>query len=223
MNTVYIIGDSTVETGAHPFYGWGGQLAQFLPRGDWAVVNRAIGGRSTKSFLAENRFDCVRSSMKADDLLLIGFGHNDEKDDALRHTDPFTTFQEMLMVYVNAAREVGAIPVLVTSTVRNYFVGTDTEYDLLYTHGEYPLAMRTLCAREHIALVDLKKRTRELLIGLGPIKSKERFVHLAPGEHPSYPDGHQDKTHFFQAGAQEIAAIVANELKLLGLTRGGSL
>ena len=217
MQKIFIIGDSTVEDGAVPIYGWGGQLAPFLP--GTRIENLARGGRSSKSFLDEGLFEPARRQMRPGDLLLIQFGHNDEKDDPERHTEPETTFTQMLKVYVSAARAAGATAVLLTSVSRNYFLGDGS---LLYTHGAYPLAVRTLCRREQIALIDLETKTRALLRSLGPRDAGRLFVNIAPGADPVHPEGIEDRTHFCLYGARTVAQIVAEALIDLGLiTRAG--
>ncbi len=214
MQTIYIVGDSTVDTNTPPYYGWGGQLAPLLPHA--RIVNTAASGRSSKSFLDEGLFAETQRSMQPGDLLLVGFGHNDEKDDAARHTDPETTFPQMLMVYVEAARKAGAVPVLCTSVSRNFFVGAEGDF-LLYTHGAYPAAERSLCQREGVALIDLEKQTRALLLSKGAAAACELFVNLQPGEDERYPQGIEDKTHFSLLGAQTVAQMVAQGLVRLGL------
>ena len=99
------------------------------------------------------------------------------------------------------------------SVSRNYFIG-DNEDFLLYTHGGYPMAVRNLCRRENIALIDLKNETRALLLSLGAEKSKELFVNT---------DEIHDKTHFSLKGAQTAAKMVADALKRLGLALRGQL
>ena len=142
-------------------------------------------------------------------MLLIQFGHNDEKDDE-RHTDPATTFPEHLMRYVNAAREKLALPVLLTPVSRRFF---SEPTSLMYTHGEYPRAVRELAKKENLPLCDLEADSRKLYLSLGPDKTAELFVRLAPGENPDFPDGHDDKTHFNAYGAKEIVKLIVNELK----------
>ncbi len=208
MQTIYVIGDSTVENGNDPYYGWGGQIAGFLPQ--TRVDNHAFSGRSTKSFWDEGRFVPVAAAMQPGDLLLIGFGHNDEKDDVERHTDPDTTFPEMLMRYISAARQAKATPVLCTSVSRN-FVGENGF--VMYTHGDYPHAMRALSAKEGVPLIDLEKMTRELLRTLGVERACELYVNIAPGTDERFPDGVADKTHFNRYGATTVAEMVVNELK----------
>jgi len=203
MPAIYIIGDSTVEDNKQPFRGWGWALPKYVKEGI-EVRNHALSGRSTRSFRAEGLWDPVEQAMSEGDLLLIQFGHNDEKDDE-RHTDPDTTYPENLYRYCREAMARGTQPVLLTPVSRRFFVGGGA---MLYTHGEYPRAVRQLAAEKEIPLIDLKKASRELFLSLGEEKTAELFVRLAPGENPDFPEGHDDKTHFNAAGADTICRLV---------------
>ena len=207
MPVIHIIGDSTVEDNKPPFRGWGWALPKYVRQGV-EVRNRALSGRSSRSFREEGLFDPVEKELQAGDMLLIQFGHNDEKDDE-RHTDPDTTFPEELWRYCGAALSRGAQPVLITPVSRRFFVGGGS---MLYTHGEYPRAIRKLAAEKGIPLCDLKADSRELFLRLGEEKTAELFVRLKPGEDPDFPDGHDDKTHFNAYGADRICALVVREL-----------
>ena len=208
MPAIYIIGDSTVEDNQPPFRGWGWALPRFVKEGV-AVHNHALSGRSTRSFIEEGLWTPVEEALSAGDMLLIQFGHNDEKDDE-RHTDPDTTFPENLRFYCHAALEKGAQPVLLTPVSRRFFVGGGS---MLYTHGEYPRAVRQTAAEDGIPLIDLKADSRELYLSLGEEKTAELFVRLKPGEHPDFPEGHDDKTHFNAYGAKMICALVVKEMR----------
>jgi len=210
MNTIYIIGDSTVDDNQPPFRGWGWALPRYVREGV-AVKNHALSGRSSRSFRAEGLFEPVEKALDRGDLLLIQFGHNDEKDDE-RHTDPDTTFPEELWRYCSAALSKGAQPVLITPVCRRFFGGDGS---LFYTHGEYPRAIRKLAAEKGIPLCDLKAASRELYKSLGEQKTAELFVRLAPGENPDFPEGHDDRSHFNAHGAGVIAGLVAEGLKRL--------
>ena len=173
------------------------------------MKNHALSGRSTRSFREEGLWAPVEEGLSAGDLLLIQFGHNDEKDDE-RHTDPDSTYPENLWNYCRAALDKGAQPVLLTPVSRRFFVGGGA---MLYTHGEYPRAVRQLAEEKHIPLIDLKKDSRELYLSLGEEKTAELFVRLAPGENPDVPDGHDDKTHFNAYGADRICALVVDGMR----------
>lgn len=209
MPVVYIIGDSTVENNTPPFRGWGWVLPRFLAE-DVKVENHAKSGRSTRSFLDEGRFDPVHKAMKAGDVLLIQFGHNDEKDDAERHTDPDSSYRDFLRYYCRAAMEKGALPVLLSPVSRRLYVGDGS---LLYTHGEYPAAVKAVAQELHVPFLDLKTASRKLYLSASPEETEKLFVFLKPGEHPDFPEGHEDKTHFNAFGAEKIAGLVAGMME----------
>ncbi len=97
--TIYICGDSTAATYPPenaPITGWGQLLGDYLPNVN--VVNKAVGGRSTKSFLAEGRLTDIERTIQPGDLLLIQFTHNDTSDLVWRHTDPNTSFSANLEI-----------------------------------------------------------------------------------------------------------------------------
>jgi lysophospholipase L1-like esterase len=77
---VFIIGDSTVanyNVNVYPQAGWGQVIQPYFDSLAVQVINRAIGGRSSRSFYQEGRFTSVLSEMQKGDYLLIQFGHND--------------------------------------------------------------------------------------------------------------------------------------------------
>jgi lysophospholipase L1-like esterase len=76
LPTLFIVGDSTLKSNA-PLRGWGQELGQFFNPENINVVNRAIGGRSSRTFQYEGRWDKVLSELKKGDFVIIQFGHND--------------------------------------------------------------------------------------------------------------------------------------------------
>ncbi len=77
LPTLFLVGDSTVRTGTRNMLGWGDPIAAYFDRTKINVVNRAIGGRSSRTFRTEGRWDKVLAEMKPGDFVLIQFGHND--------------------------------------------------------------------------------------------------------------------------------------------------
>ncbi|MFE3603277.1 rhamnogalacturonan acetylesterase [Streptomyces sp. NPDC059142] len=211
--TLYLAGDSTAADkyrAAAPESGWGTALPFFLGK-HLTVANHAVNGRSSKSFLDEGRLTPILGALRPGDLLLVQFGHNDEKDtDPTRYTEPWSTYQECLRRYVTGAREAGARPVLLTSVERRRF---DAAGNSVPTHGDYPAAMRALAAAERVPLLDLQAATLALWQRLGVARSQTYFNWLAPGESPNYPDGVADNTHFRPRGAIEVARLVALALR----------
>jgi len=76
LPTLWIVGDSTLNSNA-PLRGWGQELAQFFDLTKINVVNRAIGGRSSRTFQYEGRWDKLLSELKKGDFVILQFGHND--------------------------------------------------------------------------------------------------------------------------------------------------
>ncbi|WP_438446065.1 rhamnogalacturonan acetylesterase [Gorillibacterium sp. sgz5001074] len=214
--TLFLAGDSTVTdqpAEGWPYTGWGQMLPKWL-KADVAVANYALSGRSSKSFISEGHLDKIWARMKPQDYLLIQFGHNDQKADEERHTDPFTTYKETLKLYIDGARSRQAVPVLVTSVQRRFF---DAEGRLIDTHGDYLTAMRELAQEEGVPLVDLAEKSRRLFEELGPEETKKLFLWAVPGEYINHPNGVEDNTHFHELGGIRVAELVAESLKELGL------
>ncbi len=205
MPTIYLIGDSTVQASAPPFRGWGWALPRFTAEGV-AVENHGLSGTSTKSFMDQGLFAPVEEKLQPGDLLMMQFGHNDEKDKPDLHTDPWGSYTENLTFYAESALRKGALPLLLTSVSRRIYVG---EGNLLYTHGEYPAAVKALAAARGWPVIDLEALSRRLYLSLGEEGTAALFVRLAPGENPDFPDGHNDLTHFNAEGAMRIAELAA--------------
>jgi lysophospholipase L1-like esterase len=215
--TVFVAGDSTASIYAEsesPRTGWGQALPVFVNH-DVRVVDEAISGASSKSFITRGGLDRIDAAIRPGDYLLISFGHNDEKiSDPERGTDPFTTYQDHLSRYIEVARRHGATPVLVTSVERRSFAADGTAQS---THGDYPKAMTDLGERAGVEVIDLTTLSRELWQRLGPEPTKGYFLWLAPGQSPNYPQGSEDNTHFQTRGAIEVARLVAQQLKTQGI------
>ncbi|MEH6971549.1 MULTISPECIES: rhamnogalacturonan acetylesterase [Bacillus] len=212
---LFLAGDSTVsyyDASAAPRAGWGQRIGAFLNQGV-LVHNEAASGRSSKSFIEEGRLERIMEHMRNGDYLFVQFGHNDQKPDE-RHTEPYGSYQAYLRKYVECARMKQANPVLITPVQRRSF---DSEGRLRDTHGDYPDAMRQLAAELRVPLIDLTSKSGRLLQTLGPESSKKLFLWLKPGEHPNYPDGAEDDTHFCEYGAGVIAGLVAEGAKEAGL------
>jgi lysophospholipase L1-like esterase len=212
--TLYTIGDSTmadkIKPDENPEKGWCQVLPSFFDLNKITIDNRAVNGRSTKSFINEKRWEAVYKSLKKGDYVFIQFGHNDEKvADSTRYTNPHTTYRHNLIRFVTETREKGAIPVLFSSIARRNF----NEHGVLVgTHGDYPLETRLVAQEYQVPFIDLEYFSEQLEQAYGPEKSKELHLHFKAGEHPYYPEGKADDTHLSMKGATEIAKIVITEL-----------
>lgn len=233
--TIFTIGDSTMANkkleGGNPERGWGQMLSRYFTD-DITIDNHAVNGRSSKSFIDEGRWDAVLSKIQKGDYVFIQFGHNDEKDDPNRHTDPGTTFDANLKKFVEDTRAKGGIPVLFNSIVRRNFgkadgnaVANAIKQDdirngidpkapkdsieegetLIDTHGAYLISPKNVAKELNVTFIDLNSLTHKLVEGMGPQKSKELYLWVEPKTVPALPNGREDNTHLNVHGASVIA------------------
>lgn len=212
-HTAHLIGDSTVSLYAanvFPRMGWGQVFGALFNSANLVVNDKALSGRSSKSFYDEGDWTVVNNALKAGDYVFIQFGHNDEKADATLHTDPYTTYEQYLTFYINAAKAKGAFPVLVTPVERNGWSAGKVKA----SHGNYPDAMRQLAVAKGIPLIDLTARSTAKYQSLGQTYTTNSvFMNLTAGQFPNYPNGNADNTHFQQNGANIIAKLVADGIR----------
>lgn len=204
MNRIFYIGDSTVQLNKFDTYPQTGmsQVLELFLAPDIEVLPHGKNGRSTKSFLDEGLFVPVQEQMAQGDFLLIQFGHNDEKDDPARHTEPFGAYRENLRFFIREARARGASPVLITPIARRNFDASG--HFLPGSHGEYPAAVRQLGREESVPVADLTELTEQLLEDVGDEASKPLFV---------WP---VDNTHLKYDGAVRMAELLCRELARFG-------
>lgn len=206
---IFIAGDSTAsikETKAFPENGWGMPFVYFWDE-RVTVVNKAKNGRSTRSFREEGLWDQILNESAPGDVVYIQFGHNDEVPTKKTFTTE-TEFTSNLVRFVTEARAKGMVPVLMTPVARRKF---DSAGTVVGTHDVYAQLVREVAKKEQTAFIDLDKKSQALYQKLGVDASVLMFNHLSPGEHPNYPDGKKDDTHFSELGARKIAQIVLQE------------
>jgi len=214
--TVWLVGDSTMankEVRAFPETGWGMPFSHFFDS-TVSVDNRAKNGRSTKSFIEEKLWQPIVDGMAEGDYVFVQFGHNDEVKEKTGRYTTLDEFKANLSRYVNETREKKAIPVLITPVARRAF---DAAGNVRETHTAYADAVREVAARLQVPLIDLDQEGMALLQQMGPVNSKWLYDYVEPGEHPNYPEGKQDDTHFSELGARKIAEIVLKDVRSLRL------
>ena len=193
---IVLAGDSTVTDEV----GWGrGFLARVTSH--VALANMAKNGRSSKSYLAEGLWrEAIRNGA---DVVLIQFGHNDQPGKGPdRETDPATTYRDNLARYIDEARAVGAIPVIVTSlSRRSYDARERVVADQLVPYVE---AARAVAAAKQAPIVDLYAASVSLLNQVGP--------NIGDSYGIVQSDGTLDRTHLSPAGSAVFGGLVADEL-----------
>ncbi len=226
---ILTIGDSTMadydeekNSGIKEMRGWAQMLPVFFNE-NVKIDNAAKNGRSSKSFHIEF-WNNLRETLKPGDYLFIQFGHNDEKNKGLddeigspkrRGTAAWGQYQKYLAMYINDAREKGAIPILLTPVVRRLFendtivgIGRHSLTEIAPDDStmNYPKAMRALAKELSVPLVDMTELTKQLVEGLGAEKAKE-IIYAT-----------DDNTHL-----KAMGGILFSELAVKDLLRQGIL
>ncbi|WP_227871854.1 rhamnogalacturonan acetylesterase [Paenibacillus bovis] len=215
LPTIYLAGDSTVQTyreAQRPQAGWGQMIGQYLDD-SIAVSNQAIGGRSSRSFIEQGRLDTIISQIQPGDYLMIQFGHNDADRKPERYT-PVQDYHNYLKVYIHGARSKGATPILVTPVSRRDY-NASGQFNVSFP--EYVAAMKQVAAETQTPLLDLSARSVAYYNSVGIEGTTSIFLHVQPGLYPYFPNGVVDNTHFQEYGAMQIAGLVAEGIRDLGL------
>lgn len=218
---VLLAGDSTVAAcpaGETPMSGWGAHLGAPLnalvaaarPGVIVPVLNVAKGGANTSSFRGEGLWDALLLAAAPGDVVVLQFGHNDQKIPTLAPSDGYT---RNLRRFVEEVRGRGLHPVLCTPVGRRRFVdGVPVE-----TLAAYAAAVAHLGHDLGVPVLDLDAATRGLYQERGDDGSRSLFTQFAPDEHPLWRLGVLDDTHYNVTGAVAVARLVADRLAPLVL------
>jgi hypothetical protein len=141
---LHVVGDSTANNNFNGGRGWGNELAPLFDAEVIAVVNRARGGRSSRTYRSEGLWGDVLEGMKPGDYVLLQFGHNDpggvgvgmdrgslpglgEETVTITNragqVETVHTYGWYMRASIAEAREKGATPIVLTPTVRNEWAG----------------------------------------------------------------------------------------------------
>lgn len=217
---VHVIGDSTVadyDANTTQTCGWGQMLGQMTPDGV-TVVNHAKPGRSSCGFYTDGSWKSARKEINPGDIVLIQFGHNDERmtpgnADTPHPSSPWDTYCHYLSLFVDETRQAGATPVVVTPTARRLFDGNTVSLRGLHNFGKTArdTTLDFAAAAKHVAdsteanSIDLCAKSKQIIEAYGIVGSKEQL----------YVRG--DNTHTSAKGAAVFAMAVAEALDTMGL------
>lgn len=218
LPTVFIVGDSTAKNEAD--LGWGDHFAHYFDTTRINVANRAIAGRSSRSYIREGAWDRVLAEMKPGDYVLLQMGHNDggaldgpqargslkglgdeTKDVTLPdgRVETVHTYGWYMRKYIADTRAKQATPLLLSLTIRNIWTpGPDGKSHIERDMG-YDTEIRQLSADEHVPYIDMGTIEADRLEAIGP----EKTALLFPIDH----------THTSAEGAEMNAQCVAQALR----------
>lgn len=200
---IVLVGDSTVATGG----GWGPGFCATLTA-NVTCVDLAANGRSTKSYIDEGLW--AKALAEKGQYYFIQFGHNDEKDDPKRHTDPETSYAANLNRFVQDVRAIGAIPILVSPLSRRNYKDGQLSVDAL---KQYAAAARRVASEDKVTFVDLYALSTRLLQGM----TQEQADALDAEAHPDAKAENgsaakPDRTHLNDKGKALFGRMVADNV-----------
>ncbi len=224
LPTLLLIGDSTVRNGrgdgAGGQWGWGEPLAEHFDSGKINVVNRAIGGLSSRTFLTQGHWERALTLLKRGDVVLMQFGHNDNGplndttrargtikgigeetetlDNQLTHErETVGTYGSYLRRYIRDAKAVGATPIVCTLVPRK----TWKDGKIVRSNDSYAKWARDVAQQENVRCIDLNELVAVRYDALGTAEVEKLFA--------------DEHTHTSRTGAELNASIVARELARL--------
>ncbi len=224
LPTLFLIGDSTVRNGrgdgANGQWGWGEPLVDRFDTSKINVVNRAVGGLSSRTYLTAGHWDRVLAMLKPGDFVIMQFGHNDSGplDDAARARgtlrgagdetrevdNPLTKQHEVVHTYgwylkkfIEDTRAKGATPIVCTLIPRKIW----KDGKIVRNKQDYAGWAEDVATAGHAPLIDLNETIAARYDELGPEKVE-----------PLFGDPH---THTSRAGAELNADMVIAGLKAL--------
>jgi rhamnogalacturonan acetylesterase len=220
LPTVFIIGDSTVKNSTKGLQGWGTPLARFFDPAKLHVENRALGGRSSRSYLREGLLDQVAAQLRPGDFVLMQFGHNDgggpaksdraslkgTGDQTQESVDPKTgkaetvhTYGWYLNRYVADAKAKGAIPIVLTPVPRNIW----KDGKVARASADYGKWAAEVARQAGVPLIDLNELIARRYESDGQEKVAAKYFTPADHTHTT-PDGAAVSAECLVAGIRQL-------------------
>ncbi len=222
---VFLVGDSTMANNGNNnenAVGWGVMVPRYFDTTRVYILNKARGGRSSRTFDYEGLWDKTKKEIQPGDFVIIQFGHNDagkidsekfrgsirgigdesiEVNRADSIVETVHSFGWYLRKYIRETREKGATPILMSLTPRNEWPNGRVEQ----RYETYIKWTQEVAEQEKVAYIDLSDKVAQKFEALGQEKVKEFFP--------------KDHTHTGRAGANAVAETAAEELRNLRGTK----
>ena len=218
LPTLWIIGDSTVKNAREGYVGWGDPIADYFDKSKINVANRALGGRSSRTYITEGLWAKVLKQVKKGDFVMIQFGHNDagdptkiyrasfegNKDDAQNVVNPKTgkseevhTFGWYIRQYIGDTKSKGATPILLSPVPHKIWKGGK----IARNWQKFARYSGIIAKQNETAFINLDGLIADKYDALGEEKVAELFI--------------DERTHTNAAGAQIAAEAVVEGINAL--------
>ena len=212
--TIYIAGDSTAQTynykNVFPQTGWGQVFSEYFTD-DVIIENRAMGGRSSKSYNNDGRLDKILTEMKPGDYLFIQFGINDGAENKPERYISVEDYKELIaQKYIGQTLKHGGIPVLMTPTASSHW--DDWAKSFLISRSDYADPTRELAKETGVKFIDINSIMTSEWNTMEKQDVLSGYFICEPLESKAYPTGTDDHTHLKAKGARAIAKMIVDKI-----------